>query len=77
MSPPGSAGTDRCPRCGGAFDCGANGATPCACSTVRLGVALQAQLRQRYPGCLCLACLQALAAAGPDAAQPAVPAAGR
>ena len=51
----------RCPRCGGAFHCGAQDATPCACSTLVLTPELQADLRQRYSGCLCLACLRALA----------------
>lgn len=53
---------DRCPRCGGGFACGAAGAGPCACTTVVLAPALLARLRQRYRGCLCLDCLQALAA---------------
>lgn len=52
---------DRCPRCGGGFTCGAAGPGPCACSTLVLSAALQAQLRQQYHGCLCLSCLQALA----------------
>jgi len=60
---------DRCPRCGGAFHCGAAGPDSCACTTITLGAALQAQLRERYDGCLCLDCLRALApaaAAGVD-----------
>ncbi len=65
---------DRCPRCGGAFLCGAAGPGPCACSTLTLSAALQAQLRQQYSGCLCLHCLQALAqaeqAAAPAGAAP-------
>ena len=52
MSAP--AADTRCPRCGGAFHCGAQDATPCTS-------VLQADLRQRYSGCLCLACLRALA----------------
>lgn len=55
-------GPDRCPRCGGHFHCGVQGPAPCPCSTLTLTPALQALLRQRYRGCLCLACLQALAA---------------
>ncbi|MEK8049779.1 cysteine-rich CWC family protein [Ideonella sp. DXS22W] len=54
--------TDRCPRCGGGFQCGMQGPAPCPCTTVQLTPALQAALRARYTGCLCLACLQALAA---------------
>ena len=63
--------SDRCPRCGGGFHCGMRDAAPCPCTTVALSAALQADLRQRYTGCLCGACLRALAtgaapAAGPD-----------
>ena len=54
---------DRCPRCGGGFHCGAADAAPCACSTLTLSAALQADLRLRYSGCLCLRCLRELAAA--------------
>ena len=65
-----AAATDRCPRCGGGFHCGMQDAAPCPCTTLTLSAALQADLRQRYTGCLCLACLQALAGgaalAGPD-----------
>ena len=53
---------DRCPRCGGGFHCGVQDATPCPCTTAELSAELQAGLRQRYTGCLCLACLQVLAA---------------
>jgi hypothetical protein len=35
---------------------------PCPCSGLTLSAALQATLRQRYSGCLCLACLRTLAA---------------
>lgn len=55
----------RCPRCGGAFHCGAQDPAPCACSTLVLAPALQAALRQRYEGCLCVACLQSLANGAP------------
>ena len=51
---------DHCPRCGGSFHCGMQDAAPCPCTTLTLSAALQADLRQRYAGCLCLACLQAL-----------------
>jgi Cysteine-rich CWC len=54
--------SDRCPRCGGGFHCGAADAGPCACSTLTLSAALQAELRLRYSGCLCLSCLRELAA---------------
>ena len=59
---------DRCARCGGAFHCGRADATPCACTQLTLGAALLARLRTEYTGCLCLPCLQALAAAEPEAA---------
>jgi Cysteine-rich CWC len=55
---------DRCPRCGGAFACGAAGPEPCACTTVTLSATLQARLRRQFSGCLCLACLRELAAPG-------------
>jgi hypothetical protein len=51
-----------CPRCGQPFRCGIADAAPCACTTVKLDAALLAALRQRFSGCLCLPCLQALAA---------------
>jgi hypothetical protein len=54
------AGPDRCPRCGGAFRCGVNGAAPCPCTTITLSAAQRADLRQRYSGCLCLRCLAEL-----------------
>ncbi|MBT9596064.1 MAG: cysteine-rich CWC family protein [Vitreoscilla sp.] len=50
-----------CPRCGGGFACGAAGPAPCACQGVALSAERLAQLRQRYTGCLCLACLVELA----------------
>jgi hypothetical protein len=53
---------DRCPRCGGSFHCGRHDAAPCACSTVALSAATQAELRARYSGCLCLPCLVELGA---------------
>ena len=58
---------DRCPRCGGAFHCGADDAEPCACTALKLDVATLADLRQRYAGCLCLNCLQALSLSLPKA----------
>jgi cysteine-rich CWC protein len=59
----------RCPRCGGAFHCGANDATPCACTGVALDAAALAELRARYTGCLCLNCLRELAAENPKDAR--------
>lgn len=54
--------SDRCPRCGAAFHCGAQDSAPCPCAGLSLPAPLQAALRQRWQGCLCLACLRALAA---------------
>ena len=44
------------------------GPAPCPCTAVTLPAALQADLRQRYTGCLCGACLRALAAGAAGAA---------
>lgn len=59
----------RCPRCGAAFGCGAAGPAPCPCTAIALGADLQAALRDRFTGCLCPACLRALAR-GADVAPP-------
>jgi len=59
--------SDRCPCCGGGFHCGANDAEPCACTALRLDAATLADLRARYAGCLCLACLREFAASEPPA----------
>ncbi|WP_280152893.1 cysteine-rich CWC family protein [Piscinibacter sp. XHJ-5] len=48
---------DTCARCGAPFRCGMNDAAPCACTGVRLDERVLARLRERYVGCLCLACL--------------------
>jgi hypothetical protein len=56
-----AAPADRCPRCGGGFHCGVADATPCACTGIVLEAALQQRLRERYAGCLCQRCLEALA----------------
>lgn len=64
---------DTCPCCGGAFACGAAGPEPCACAGVGLTAELRQQLIQRYTGCLCRPCLQALvqgASLEPPAARP-------
>ncbi|MDP1693310.1 MAG: cysteine-rich CWC family protein [Burkholderiaceae bacterium] len=49
---------NRCPRCDAPFHCGVDDAEPCACTRLNLDAALLADLRQRYTGCLCLACLR-------------------
>jgi Cysteine-rich CWC len=51
----------RCPRCGGDFRCdAAEPSTPCACKAVALDAQTLAALRERYAGCLCVACLSAI-----------------
>jgi Cysteine-rich CWC len=52
---------DACPRCGAGFHCGAGDDAPCACTLLVLTAELQARLRERFSGCLCLACLTELA----------------
>jgi hypothetical protein len=59
-----AAGGSRCPRCGGAFHCGANDPQPCPCAALTLDAALLARLRERHDGCLCLTCLAQLQADG-------------
>ena len=56
---------DRCPRCGGAFHCGARDPGPCACTSLQLTPALLLAMRARWAHCLCLACLQALSEGAP------------
>ena len=55
------ASDNTCARCGGAFHCGIEDAAPCACRSIKLDAALLAALRSQFHGCLCLACLGALA----------------
>jgi len=55
----------RCPRCGGAFHCGVADEQACPCTTVSLDAALQQRLRERFSGCLCIACLAAVARGSP------------
>jgi hypothetical protein len=48
-----------CPGCGGDFRCGASDrSTPCVCKTIALDAHALTALRERYTGCLCLACLR-------------------
>jgi len=72
MQAPVDTDNSRCARCGAAFHCGAADATPCACSSLKLDAATLAQLRASFTGCLCMACLSALArtAHGSSAAPP-------
>ncbi|HZT55126.1 MAG TPA: cysteine-rich CWC family protein [Burkholderiaceae bacterium] len=64
---------DRCPRCGEMFDCGANDAAPCPCTTLALDAKTLADLRARYTGCLCLRCLAELSNQPAPAASAAPP----
>jgi hypothetical protein len=52
---------DACPRCGAGFHCGAGDNAPCPCTSLVLTAELQARLRERFTGCLCLACLAEIA----------------
>ena len=56
----GADASDHCPRCGGGFTCGRDGATRCPCTGVALDAATLAGLRRQYSGCLCLDCLRTL-----------------
>ena len=49
-----------CPRCGGAFHCGANEAS-CDCAQIDLDDAMLVALRETFAGCLCLRCLREVA----------------
>jgi hypothetical protein len=69
VTPP-SAPNASCARSGGPFRCGIDDPGPCVCTTLQVPPALLAQLEQRYTGCLCLPCLQTLAAAAGQNALP-------
>jgi len=51
---------ETCPACGEQFACGAS-LRGCWCAEVKLTDAVRAELRARYSGCLCRACLERLA----------------
>ncbi|MBZ8140482.1 hypothetical protein CLD22_11295 [Rubrivivax gelatinosus] len=53
---------ESCPRCGGAFHCGAAGPGPCACSQFKLEPRQLRAMMSLYPRCLCPDCLRAIAA---------------
>ena len=46
-----------CEACGSEFTCGAT-ITGCWCTEVKLSAETRADLRARYRGCLCRACLE-------------------
>jgi|APTNR8051073442_1049403.scaffolds.fasta_scaffold30336_3 hypothetical protein len=68
---PRQAAVGRCPRCAVTFRCGVDDPTPCPCSTVVTSPSLRARLQGLYTGCLCVPCLEALAAGERAAADPA------
>ncbi|MBL1276024.1 MAG: cysteine-rich CWC family protein [Ectothiorhodospiraceae bacterium] len=51
----------RCPRCGIAFVCQASVIARCQCRAIILTAEQKAFVKQRYMGCLCVACLQSMA----------------
>jgi hypothetical protein len=55
-----------CPRCGGAFHCGAGETTPCACGQFTLSPATTQNLREQYTRCVCMACLAQLQTPAPQ-----------
>lgn len=58
---------DHCPRCGGAFHCGARD-PQCACFELKLRPETAAALRAHYRRCVCVRCLVAV-----DRGEPAGP----
>lgn len=47
-----------CPACGESFACELSLAKGCWCTEVKLNDETRQQLRERYSGCLCRACLE-------------------
>jgi hypothetical protein len=58
-----------CESCGEGFVCGATLAG-CWCSEIKLSEATRAELRTRFRGCLCRACLERFAASETNEPQP-------
>ena len=52
-----------CGACSESFECGAR-AGSCWCSEISLSEPLRAELRERFKGCLCRACLEKFSEAG-------------
>jgi hypothetical protein len=50
-----------CARCGSAFHCGAKDGAACWCVMVPTDKSALPELSRRYSGCLCEACLKAVA----------------
>lgn len=57
-----------CPRCGAAFECRANRASRCACSSVVIPEAVLDRLQADYSDCLCVDCLRTLVAKATEGA---------
>ena len=49
-----------CERCGKRIECKANSYTRCQCSTVELNLNEVQYISERYEGCMCADCLNAL-----------------
>lgn len=47
-----------CPACGESFACEISLATGCWCGEIKLSEVARAELRSKYTGCLCRACLE-------------------
>jgi hypothetical protein len=58
-----AAANTTCPRCGQAFRCGVDDPGPCPCTRLDLEAPALAALNRDYRGCLCLRCLEEIAAA--------------
>lgn len=50
--------TQACPACGESFACEISLASGCWCGEIKLSDAARAELRSKYTGCLCRACLE-------------------
>lgn len=50
-----------CPACGEKFECGAT-IKGCWCSEVKLSEAAREEMKAKYKGCVCRACLERFAA---------------
>lgn len=53
---------EQCPRCQQAVTCLADTIQQCPCSSIQLDAEARAYLKENYDGCLCISCLQIVAA---------------
>jgi ribosomal protein L34E len=60
QSPTAIAPNPTCPACGQGFACGMS-LRGCWCSEIQLADVVRAELKRRYTGCLCRACLERVA----------------